>query len=101
MAGPASRPLVSIVTPSLDQGRFLGRTIASVEAQDYDRIEHLVADGGSRDETLQILAASPRVEWWSKRDDGQSDAVNQALLRARGEIFGWINASDVYAPLAV
>jgi glycosyltransferase involved in cell wall biosynthesis len=94
-------PLVSVLTPSLNQGRFLGDAIQSVQSQDYPRIEHVVVDGGSTDETLDVLRAHPQVDWISEPDDGQSDALNKALARSRGSIVGWLNADDRYLPGAV
>ncbi len=61
----AELPLVSVVTPSLNQGRFLERAIASVREQDYPRIEHIVVDGGSTDETIEILRAHTHLRWVS------------------------------------
>jgi glycosyltransferase involved in cell wall biosynthesis len=94
-------PLVSIVTPSLEQGRFLEDAIRSVLEQDYPRIEHIVVDGGSTDETLAVLERHPNVTWVSEADDGQADAVNKGFRMASGEIFGWLNADDAYLPGAV
>jgi glycosyltransferase involved in cell wall biosynthesis len=91
-------PLVSIVTPSLDQGRFLEEAILSVAEQDYPHVEHIVVDGGSRDETLEILRRHPEVRWVSEPDDGQAAAVNKGFRMARGDIFGWLNADDYYLP---
>lgn len=91
----SSSPLVSILTPSFNQGQFLGDCLASVAAQDYSRIEHIVQDGGSTDRTLDVLeAASASVTWASGPDHGQSQAVNRALAKSRGSIIGWINSDD-------
>lgn len=95
------QPLVSIVTPSLDQGRFIEHAIRSVAEQDYPRIEHIVVDGGSRDETLDILRRHPNVRWLSEPDDGQADALNKGFALASGEILAWLNADDVYLEGAV
>jgi glycosyltransferase involved in cell wall biosynthesis len=94
-------PLVSIVTPSLDQGRYLEATIESVDAQDYPRIEHIVVDGGSTDGTLDLLQRYNRVRWISESDRGQGHALNKGFALAKGEILGWINADDVYVPGAI
>lgn len=99
MHDPAA-PLFSIVTPSFNQGRFIQETIESVLSQDYPNIEHWVIDGGSSDETLEILREyenDPRFHWISEPDEGQSDAINKGLSRCRGEIFAWLNSDDVYA----
>jgi glycosyltransferase involved in cell wall biosynthesis len=98
----AMPPLVSIVTPSYNQGRFLRRTIDSVLGQDYPRIEYLVLDGGSSDDSADILRRyGQRFFWRSQRDAGQSDAINQGLRQARGDILAWLNSDDVLQPGAV
>lgn len=94
-------PLISIVTPSLNQGRFIAATIESVLEQDYPRIEHLVVDGGSTDETLDVLRRYAHLRWVSEPDRGQADAVNKGFRMARGDVFGWLNADDLYLPGAV
>jgi glycosyltransferase involved in cell wall biosynthesis len=94
-------PLVSIVTPSLNQGRFIAETIESVLEQDYPRIEHVVVDGGSTDETLDVLRRYEHLRWVSEPDRGQADAVNKGFRMAHGSIFGWLNADDLYLPGAV
>jgi glycosyltransferase involved in cell wall biosynthesis len=95
-------PLVSIVTPSYNQGRFLRRTIDSVLNQDYPHIEYCVFDGGSTDESVDILRSyGERFFWVSQRDHGQSAAINQGLRRARGEIVAYLNSDDVLMPGAV
>jgi glycosyltransferase involved in cell wall biosynthesis len=94
-------PLVSIVTPSLNQGQFIEETIRSVLDQDYPRIEHVVVDGGSTDGTLDVLGRYPHLTWVSEPDGGQADAVNKGFRMAAGEIFGWLNADDLYLPGAV
>ena len=95
-----SAPLVSIITPSYNSAQFLGVTLASVAGQDYSPLEHIVVDGGSTDGTLDLLRASS-VRWISEPDRGQTDALNKGLRLARGEIIGWVNADDTYAPGAV
>ena len=88
-------PLVSILTPSYDQGRFLRDCLDSVARQTYGRIEHVVMDGGSTDESLEILAEAGRtVRWTSEPDRGQADAVNKAFEASAGEIVGWVNSDD-------
>jgi glycosyltransferase involved in cell wall biosynthesis len=93
--------LVTIVTPSLDQGRYLRTAIESVRAQTYDPIEQIVLDGGSSDDTPEILRDYPELQWTSEPDRGQSHALIKGFARARGEIFGWLNADDAYEPHAV
>ena len=95
-------PLVTVVTPSYNMARFLPETIESVLSQDYPHIQYVVMDGGSTDETVEILKSyGDRIEWVSEKDGGQSDAVNKGFARARGEIFTFLNADDVYLPGAV
>jgi glycosyltransferase involved in cell wall biosynthesis len=93
--------LVSIVTPSLNQGRYLREAIESVRAQTYSPIEHVIVDGGSTDETLDILAEYDGLRWTSEPDRGQSHALNKGFELACGDILGWLNADDAYEPSAV
>jgi glycosyltransferase involved in cell wall biosynthesis len=92
-------PLVSVLTPSFNQGRFIERTLESVAIQAGAKIEHLIFDGGSTDDTVEILRRRvPPVYWVSRKDKGQTDAVNQGILASSGEIIGWLNSDDVYYP---
>ena len=95
-------PLVTVVTPSLNQGRFIEETILSVLSQDYPNIEYIVVDGGSNDGTIEILRKyEDRLRWISEQDNGQSHAINKGFRIARGEIISWINSDDIYEPGAV
>ena len=95
--------LVSIVTPSLNQGQFIDQTLASVAAQDYASIEHLVVDGGSTDGTLDTLRKyeAHLAHWLSEPDRGQSHAINKGFARATGRVFAWLNSDDLLLPSAV
>jgi glycosyltransferase involved in cell wall biosynthesis len=96
------QPLVSIVTPSLNQGEFIRGTIESVLSQGYPNIEYLVMDGGSTDNTLEILRSyGERLFWVSEHDSGQSQAINKGWGLARGEIITWLNADDLLCQDAV
>ncbi len=95
-------PLVTVVTPSFNQARFIRQTIESVLTQSYPRIEYLVMDGGSTDETRAILESyGDRLAWVSAPDRGQTDAINKGWRRARGTIVAYLNSDDTYLPGAV
>jgi glycosyltransferase involved in cell wall biosynthesis len=97
-----SLPLVSIITPSLNQGEFIETTIQSVLGQDYPHLEYIVVDGGSTDNTCDILRRyEGQLSWISEKDRGQADAINKGFQMARGEIWGWLNSDDTYLPGAV
>lgn len=96
MTSRAGLPSVSVLTPSLNQARWLADALASVASQSYPSIEHIVADGGSTDGSVELLGRSPGVVWWSSPDSGQSAALNDAFRRSTGTIIGWLNADDAY-----
>lgn len=88
--------LVSIVTPSYQQARFIERTLESVARQGGD-VEHIVMDGGSTDGTVEILERwRDRISFSSGRDGGQTAAINAGIARARGEVLAYLNSDDVY-----
>lgn len=96
-------PKISIVTPSFNQGCFLEETILSVLNQGYPNLEYIVIDGGSTDESVDILNkyGSRLAFWTSEKDRGQCHAINKGLARATGEILTWLNSDDRLAPGAL
>ena len=94
------KPKLTIITPSFNQGHFIERTIRSVLDQGYENLEYLIVDGGSTDETVEIIERyEDRLAWWvSEPDEGQTDAINKGLRRATGDIVAYINSDDYYLP---
>jgi glycosyltransferase involved in cell wall biosynthesis len=84
----------TIITPSLNYGRYLGDCLASVANQQGVTLEHLVLDGGSTDDSARIAAGFPQVAWTQEPDKGMSDAINKGFARARGRWVMWLNADD-------
>lgn len=102
----SNNPLVSIVIPSFQQASFLERSVRSVVEQQYPFIECFVEDGGSTDESVQILQKlhqefPQRLHWVSERDGGQADAINKGFHKTSGEIVAYLNSDDEYKPGAI
>jgi glycosyltransferase involved in cell wall biosynthesis len=93
-------PQISVVTPSYNQGKFLGATLESVLGQGYPALEYLVMDGGSEDSSVEVIRKreSELRFWRSERDRGQAAAINEGFARCSGVIFGWLNSDDLYTP---
>ncbi len=93
-----TNPLVTIITPSFNQAQFLEATINSVLNQHYPNLEYMVLDGGSSDGSVEILKRyDTQLAWWvSEPDNGQADAFNKGLARAKGKYIGWLNSDDLY-----
>lgn len=98
-------PSLSIVTPSYQQARYLDDTLRSVLDQSYPHLEYVVIDGGSTDDSIEIIERYAKVsrlsDWVSEPDRGQADAINKGFARTNGTIMGWLNSDDVYLPGAL
>jgi len=93
-------PKISIVIPSYNKTEYIKETLESIVSQNYPNLEVIIQDGGSTDGTLEIIKKYakkyPYLAWESKKDKGQTDAINKGLKKATGEILAFINADDVY-----
>jgi glycosyltransferase involved in cell wall biosynthesis len=96
-------PLISIITPSYNQGTFLEETIRSVLLQGYPKLEYIIIDGGSTDNSLDIIRqyAPYLAHWVSEADRGQTHAINKGLNHSTGAVMGWLNSDDVLLPDAL
>ena len=94
---------ISVITPSYNQGRFIEKNIRSVIEQDHADKEHIVVDGGSKDESVSVIKAheSHLAYWVSERDNGQSSAINKGFRLATGDIICWLNSDDYFEPGAL
>lgn len=93
-------PKISIVTPSFNQGKFLEQTILSVISQNYPNLEYVIIDGGSTDESIQIIKKyGKNLKYWeSNKDKGQWDAINKGFAKTTGKIMTWLNSDDILMP---
>lgn len=96
-------PSITIVTPSYNQGRFISETICSVRTQNYPALQYFVVDGGSTDESVNVIHQNESfIDWWvSEKDRGQSHAINKGFLRASGDYVMWLNSDDLLLPTAL
>ncbi|AFY72027.1 glycosyl transferase family 2 (plasmid) [Thalassoporum mexicanum PCC 7367] len=93
-------PVITVVIPSYNQGKYIEETLLSVLGQNYPHLEVIVIDGGSTDHTVEILQAyDDQIAYWhSQPDQGQSDAINQGMRRSSGQVLCWLNSDDMYLP---
>ena len=98
-----SNPKISIITPSYNQGQYIEETILSIINQNYPYVEHIIIDGGSTDNTVDVLKKyNEKLTYWvSEKDNGQSEALNKGLRKATGEIIYWLNSDDILLPDAL
>lgn len=96
-------PKITIVTPSYNQGHFIEETITSVLGQNYPNLEYIIMDGGSKDNTVDIIRKYEKhISYWvSEKDSGQSDAINKGFRMATGDIVAWLNSDDILLPGAL
>ncbi|HCI05299.1 TPA: hypothetical protein DEX28_00970 [Patescibacteria group bacterium] len=96
------KPLITVVSTSLNSDRYIRKAIESVLIQTYPNLEYLVIDGGSQDETLEILKSyGSKITWVSEKDQGVYDALNKGFRMARGEVLTWLDSDNFYASNSV
>jgi len=95
-----NNPKISIITPSYNSGKQIERAIKSVLKQDYKNWEHIIVDGKSTDNTIEILKKYPHLKWISEKDNGQADAMNKGFSKSTGDIVVYLNADDYFYPNA-
>jgi glycosyltransferase involved in cell wall biosynthesis len=103
MTQASTRPKISVIIPSLNQGKYLEECIKSILIQNYPNLELFIIDGQSTDQTISIIKQyEHEIDYWvSEADQGQSDAINKGLAIANGELLAWLNADDFYLPKAL
>lgn len=97
MPSMTSWPTISVIVPSFNQGKYIERTLKSILKQRYEgEVQIVVSDGGSSDETVEVLRRYPQITWWSEPDRGFTDAVTKGLARAAGEVVAIQSSDDFY-----
>ncbi len=92
-------PKISVITPSFNQGNFIAETIDSVLSQGYKNLEYWIIDGGSKDDTIPVLKRyGKKIQWMSKKDNGQTDAINKGMEKVTGDIVTYLNSDDILLP---